>query len=80
MASIRKLEEDLAKTRDPVIRKQIEELIEKRKQERANIIDKVKRISSVFDGTDPHAAPMLGIILLLGVLFALIIWLASQYV
>ena len=44
MASIKKLEEDLAKTTDTKVREQLQELIDKRKEERKKYIVKLNNI------------------------------------
>jgi hypothetical protein len=43
MVSRRKLEEEIARTKDPVIRKQLQELLDKREQGRNRKIMKIKQ-------------------------------------
>ena len=46
MTSRRKLEEEIARTQDPLVRKQLQELLDKRKQRRDKTIKGAKEIGS----------------------------------
>ena len=54
MASIRKLEEEIARTNDPELRKRLQVLLEERKEKRDKIISRAKKevdeISSGLEG------------------------------
>jgi predicted Holliday junction resolvase-like endonuclease len=46
MTSKRKLEEEIARTKDPVVRKQLQELLDKREQRRDKTIENAKEIGA----------------------------------
>jgi cytochrome c-type biogenesis protein CcmH/NrfG len=50
MTSIRKLEEEIARTSDEQVRRQLQELINKRKQRREQVVGTIKgRVESLFE-------------------------------
>ncbi len=77
MASMKRLEEDLARTADPVVRGQIEALIQKRKAERARLVEKAKAVMvPVWQNAKGAAFIIIGFVLIMAI-FALLIVLFS---
>jgi len=60
MTSRRKLEEEIARTKDPIVRKQIQELIDKRERRRDKSIKDAKEIgASLSREIDEAASPVI---------------------
>ena len=78
MTSKRKLEEEIARTKDPVVRKQLQELLDKREQRRDKTIENAKEIgASLLGEITEEAEPFfsrVAAILWIGIAILLIIF------
>jgi len=74
MTSRRKLEEEIARTQDPSVRKQLQELLDNRKQRQDKTIKDVKEIGvSLLREIDP-VIETVGVTMLIGSAIALVVF------
>ena len=74
MTSRRKLEEEIARTQDPSVRKQLQELLDKRKQRQDKTIKDAKEIGvSLLREIDP-VIETVGVTMLIGSAIALVVF------
>jgi len=87
MTSRRKLEEEIARTKDPIVQKQLQELLDKREQIRDKTFKDAKEIgASLLREIDEAATPVIsqvGVIFWIGVAIVLIVifieWILGAY-
>jgi len=86
MVSRRKLEEEIARSKDPVLRKQLQELLEKRNQKWTEKEKKAKdffntaaeQLSSILEGLPKFFCICVWAAIVIGLIFLLIMWLAGE--
>ena len=77
MTSRRKLEEEIARTQDPSVRKQLQELLDKRKQRQDKTIKDAKEIGVSLLREIDEAAPVISevaVIMWIGVAIVLVVF------
>jgi len=77
MTRRRKLEEEIARTKDPIVRKQLQELLDKRKQRQDKTIKDAKEIGVSLLREIDEAAPVIStwaVIIWIGVAIVLVVF------
>ncbi len=74
MTRRRKLEEDIARTKDPLVQKQLQELLDKRKQRQDKTIKDVKEIGvSLLREIDEAVPPISTVAVIMGIVVAIVL-------
>jgi len=87
MTSRRKLGEEIARTKDPIVRKQLQELLDKREQRRDKTIKDAKEIgASLLHEIDEAASPFISqvgtglfISAVIGFIVLFLLWILGAY-